>query len=139
MSLCHDQNLADDLVQTTFLRALNKQHTYKEIDNLKGWLYVILYNTFRDHLRRHKIRDTIDIEYIDVEAPEIEATEFSDLEMQYIQTMTKKEITIAKLLSAGLKFKEIAEMLDTSVGAIKTASSRSQKKAKEFLEKHEET
>src|SRR5688500_1889516 len=45
---------ADDLVQMTFLRALERQHQFVMGTNLLGWLCTILRNLHRDDLRRRR-------------------------------------------------------------------------------------
>lgn len=44
--------LAEDLTQETFLRALAKLHTFDGRSSFKTWIYSIGMNLFRDHLRR---------------------------------------------------------------------------------------
>ena len=51
-SLCHDQDLAEDLTQETFLKALlslKNDHV-----NIRAWLYMVARNLFYDHYRKRK-------------------------------------------------------------------------------------
>lgn len=50
--LCRNAADAEDLVQTTFARALAARGQFAPGGNLGGWLYRILANLFRDRLRR---------------------------------------------------------------------------------------
>lgn len=59
-SWCHDRALADDLVQETLLKALARREQLRDCERLKGWLFAILNNGFRDHLRRQRVHDDID-------------------------------------------------------------------------------
>ena len=52
LSLARDRSLAEDLVQETYLRAFAARHKASVHDNLKGWLFTILHNVWRNHLRR---------------------------------------------------------------------------------------
>jgi RNA polymerase sigma-70 factor (ECF subfamily) len=51
-SWCHDAALADDLVQETLARALEKLDRLREEQRLDVWLTTILANLFRDQYRR---------------------------------------------------------------------------------------
>ena len=51
-ALCGDPTLADDLVQDTVERALNKLHLYDPARPLKAWLFAILRNLHISELRR---------------------------------------------------------------------------------------
>ena len=51
-SLVRNPALADDLVQDTVMRALEKAHLYQSDTNLRGWLVTIAHNKAIDYLRR---------------------------------------------------------------------------------------
>lgn len=51
-ALTRDDGRAEDLVHDTLLRAMERFSTYREGDNLSGWLRAILHNTFVDQRRR---------------------------------------------------------------------------------------
>jgi RNA polymerase sigma-70 factor (ECF subfamily) len=59
-SWCHDRALADDLVQDTLVKAMSRRAQLRDSERLKGWLFAILNNGFRDHLRRQRAHDDID-------------------------------------------------------------------------------
>lgn len=60
---CHDGALADDLTQETLAKALARSGQLRDPERLRPWLYGILTNCWRDHLRSH--RPTEDIEAIE--------------------------------------------------------------------------
>jgi len=59
-SWCHDPALAEDLVQDTLARAMERCHQLREPGQLEPWLFAILTNCWRDHLRRLRPRQDID-------------------------------------------------------------------------------
>lgn len=59
-SWCHDRALAEDLVQDSLVKALSQADTLRDPDRLKPWLFVILGNCFRDHLRRLRPSEDLD-------------------------------------------------------------------------------
>jgi RNA polymerase sigma-70 factor (ECF subfamily) len=60
---CHDASLADDLAQETLAKALVRGDQLREAASLEGWLFAILNNCWRDHLRSRK--EFLDVEELD--------------------------------------------------------------------------
>ena len=54
-SLCRDQAQAEDLVQVTYLKALQKFESFEPRGSLKSWLLRILRNTWFDELRHRRV------------------------------------------------------------------------------------
>jgi len=52
--LTRDNNAAEDLLQETLARALNKLHLYDPSGSFKGWLCTIMKNLFLDDRRRRQ-------------------------------------------------------------------------------------
>lgn len=59
-SWCHQHALADDLVQETLARAMEKCGQLREDAQLEPWLFAILTNCWRDHLRRQKPQENLE-------------------------------------------------------------------------------
>jgi RNA polymerase sigma-70 factor (ECF subfamily) len=55
-SLARSKPAADDLVQATVLRALERQHLYCVDTNLSGWLMTIMHNEHFSEMRRQQRR-----------------------------------------------------------------------------------
>ena len=53
-----DRDESLDLVQDTLLRALTYKHKFREDTNLKGWLFIIMRNTFINNYRKNKLIKT---------------------------------------------------------------------------------
>lgn len=73
---CHnilcDYYDAEEVVQTTFLKAYEKRKSFKEGSSLSAWLYRIAYTTCIDHIRKKKLymifnKDIKEREYINQE------------------------------------------------------------------------
>ena len=58
LSLCHQRDRVDDLVQEALLRALSNIQSFKG-GNLTAWLFTILRNNFLNEYRksRHEVSD----------------------------------------------------------------------------------
>ena len=57
LSLCRDRDMAQDLTQDTFLKALKSLHQLKDPSKLKTWLFTISRNLFISEIRKtNKVR-----------------------------------------------------------------------------------
>ena len=54
LRMCHDEHLSQDILQDTFLKAIEKIDTFDEKCKLTTWLCQIAKNTYFDHLRKAK-------------------------------------------------------------------------------------
>jgi RNA polymerase sigma-70 factor (ECF subfamily) len=53
-ALCRDRHAAEDLVQETYARALSARRRPRPDENLRGWLFTILHNVWRNEVRRRR-------------------------------------------------------------------------------------
>ena len=60
---CHDTHLADDLAQDALAKAFIRVDQLKDEAVLEGWLFAILNNCWRDHLRKRK--EWVDLDDLD--------------------------------------------------------------------------
>ncbi|NNM47021.1 sigma-70 family RNA polymerase sigma factor [Knoellia koreensis] len=60
-TIVRDQALAEDLVQETLVRALERGHSFRGDSSLATWLHRILHNAAVDHSRRHREEPTEDV------------------------------------------------------------------------------
>ena len=138
LRLTRNAAAAEDLVQDTFLKAVRSAGQFEPGTNLRGWLFTILHNTFRN-VRRDAGRDPVQVDSEAVEqAPVAAAT--ADPETRLVENS----------LGAGLKaaldslpeayrqavwlrdvedfsYAEIAAMLDVPVGTVMSRISRGRK------------
>lgn len=61
MSLARDRSTAEDLVQETYLRALSARRRADPAQNLRGWLFTILHNVWRNEVRRPRLEPLGDV------------------------------------------------------------------------------
>ena len=129
-SLTSNIDDAKDLLQETLLKTFDNRDRYIENTNLKGWMLTIMKHIFINNYRRNSytkriIDKTEDIyslndlqKVVDTETPE------SLLEVQYINsiiaTFSEEYKVLLSLLIAGLKYSEIAQTLNLSVGTVKS-------------------
>ncbi|MBT8439494.1 MAG: RNA polymerase sigma factor [Gammaproteobacteria bacterium] len=136
-SWCNDMALADDLVQEALTLALKKQHQLREVDKFESWMFSILNNCWRGHLR--KLRETVDID--DVVLYEPRETEGNMLEMQIvdkvrlaISTLPNGQRQVVTLVDLqGFSYAEVAEILNIPVGTVMSRLNRARQALKEQL------
>jgi RNA polymerase sigma-70 factor (ECF subfamily) len=70
-ALAGDQHAADDLVQDTLERAINKRHLWRPGSDLRAWLFAIMHNVFVNQLRSRQAHpeDALDDEALPAVAP----------------------------------------------------------------------
>ena len=145
----YDRENAEDLVQKTLMKALEKQDLFKG-GNLVGWIVTIMKNIFRDELRKIK-----NIKIVDIDAPEpskedtkvIEDTEGQDDDSgknidikqrvrqikKILKTMSGNCQSILTLIGEEYKYKEISERLNMPIGTVMSNLLRCRKKLHQKL------
>lgn len=127
-SWCHDEMLADDLVQDTLTKALLGLNQLKKPDVLESWVISILNNVWRDHLRRQK--EFIDIDehiHLTTENPEnIHERERTVLQVReaigLLPMGQRQVITLVDL--EGLSYNEVSQILEIPVGTVMSRLNR---------------
>lgn len=130
-SWCHDPALADDLAQEALIKALARSDQLRDVQALEGWLFSILNNGWRDHLRaRREFADVDDLdEAIHDESP--------SPEQRYASRQTDRRVRLA---IAGLplgqrqvvtlvdieecSYAEVAAILSVPVGTVMSRLAR---------------
>lgn len=134
---CRDRYLAEDLAQETVARALKKAGQLRSIDALEGWLFRIMANLWRDHVRRDRPMDSMeDVDVRMEETPE-------DLNSQR-QTVVRVRRALGKLPEnyrialtlvdiEGFSYAEAAYVMDVPVGTVMSRLSRGRRRLAELL------
>lgn len=129
MSFTHNADDADDLVQETMLKAIRYAARFKDGTNLKGWLYMILKNTFINYYRRNIRIKNFMVNQVDVS---LDAMDSGATHNQGVNKCVMDDINRAlNLLQPqyvipflryfeGYKYHEIAIELAIPIGTVKT-------------------
>lgn len=137
-SLCGDAVQADDLVQTTCLKALKNIDRFKEGTNLRAWLFTILRNTFISEFRRKSAEVELPEEadsFISGPAGNQEATcEMQDVARALHKMKPEFRETLLLVGAAGFQYEEVAEMMELEVGTVKSRVSRARRQLRQALE-----
>lgn len=137
--LTRNKSEADDLLQSTLLRALEKADYFQTGTDLFKWTSKVMYNIFvTDYRRKVKFESQYDPEsYIENRA--VEAEQQSKAEVKALgRAMEKmsaehKEILIMVCVK-GMQYQEVADMLDIPVGTVRSRLSRARNQLISMME-----
>ncbi|MEL7002718.1 MAG: RNA polymerase sigma factor [Bacteroidota bacterium] len=130
-----DHDLATEISQKTFISMYRNISRLQSADSFKAWIYRIVTNYCHEETRRQKRknkRSEVDIESEEIEGkqavelqynPEkqFKKNELSELLLEALNTLApeQKEVVIMKEYE-GLKFREIADILQLSENTVKS-------------------
>ncbi|MCE5249192.1 sigma-70 family RNA polymerase sigma factor [bacterium] len=146
-----DHDVAEDIVQETFLRVFRKRRDYKAIANFSTWIFTIAGNLAKSELRRRKRWRflSIDTSSNDEEKPfELPDTGMSpdraaavrmlddnvqdsidSLQIKYKEALILRDIQ-------GMSYKQISKIIGVPVGTVKSRVNRARLKLQKELKGH---
>ena len=137
ISLTHDMNRAEDLVQETVLKAISKQEKFEAGTNLQAWLFTILRNLFFSAHRRtqREVEDSDGVHaatMISIPDQEDRLT-VQDLHVALAKLPQEQREALLLIGAEGLSYEEAAESLGTKVGTIKSRVNRARNRLAELM------
>lgn len=151
--MVRDRELAEDLSQETFVKALNAIDSYRPEFKFSSWIFKIANNAAIDHLRRRELK-TLSIEGSPhartpeaMEATALQITSRDSGPLAYVESrelggmieeaigQLRPEYQSCILLRhvEGRPYEEIAEMLDLPLGTVKTYIHRARNELRKSL------
>ena len=139
-----DEEAASDATQDAFLSAYKAMGKFRG-GSFKGWLFRIVTNTCYDQLRRKKRQPTTPLEevYLDSAPPWAENEEPEEYALRQelgriiqrgLATLPPEQRTALVLSDVqGLGYQEIAEVMGTSLGTVKSRLSRGRASLRDYL------
>jgi len=129
---------AEDNLQDGFITIFNKINQYEDKGSFEGWMKRIVINTTLQKHRKEKYFEIINENLL--EDPEIEVDDeeiTTDFLLESIQDLPERYRQIFNLYALdGFSHKEIAEMLNISVGSSKSNLARARHILKSKIENH---
>lgn len=146
-ALCNDHQQAEDLVQTTYLKAFEQFGSFKSGTNCKAWLLRILRNKWIDQLRHNRVvGTTLPIEEAIVADPngdkEVVWNDCEDLlekfsDEQVIGALKRlpeeQRLTLFLIDVEQLSQADVAEIMGVAIGTVKSRASRARAALKKNL------
>ena len=142
----HDQDLAEDLSQETFLRVWRSRGQYHADSRVSTWVFAVALNLCRDHFRRLKPQSSMQEEAVMYAAehsrwaghnalPEEEAarSESVQLLLQALQSLPPLAREVLELREKEASFDQVAKTLGISSTNARSVASRAYRKLRESL------
>ena len=138
----HDD--ADDVLQNTFIKVFKNIHSFKEESKLYSWMYRIATNEAITFINKKAAKQQVELSElqlntvqnlnndIDFTGDEIQLL----LQKAIITLPHKQQLVFNMKYFDEMKYKDMSEILDTSVGALKASYFHAVKKIEEFLKTH---
>ncbi len=143
-SIVNDLNLAEDLMQDTFVKAYVKANTFQEKSSVKTWLFRIAFNVTMDFFRKQKSQDKFKNVYITEKCLNENVWDLRDRDnkelymiLNNLKESYKNVIILRKL--QGFSVKETGELLNWTESKVKVTLCRAIRYLKKqlLLEKYE--
>lgn len=140
MKLTKNKSHADDLFQSTCLRALEKAHYFQDGTNLFSWTSKIMYNLFvSDYRRKVKFETQFDPEPVilkqTVAASQEINSELAKVKRAMMQLNPDYREVLILVCVQGMRYEEASEMLQIPVGTVRSRLSRARAQLQAILDK----
>ncbi len=126
-SLCYNRDLADDLTQEALAKGWGARVSFTPGSNFRGWMFRILRNHFYSVVKVSRRFVELDPEVTDrlmVTAPAQDAgLNLEDLQRGLLLLPAEQREALL-LMESGLRCEDIAGIMDTPVGTVKSRISR---------------
>ena len=122
--LSANRDMAEDLVQATCVRALEKSHQFQPGTRVDRWLFSILNSIWKNEMRSRKIRmgdGFVDAEEVLITdgVKEVETNIMARQVLTEVQSLPEvQRATVFLVYAEGLSYKEAAEALDVPMGTV---------------------
>jgi len=140
---CHNRAIADDLVQETLAKALDRHDQLRNPEALHGWLCSILSNGWHDHLRSRKHTVEVDVDDLDErDLPESGSRPEDDYQQnetvrrvrQAVSMLPEGQREVVTLVDLEeFSYAEVAAILDIPIGTVMSRLSRARLALREKL------
>ena len=135
-ALAGDQHAADDLVQDTLERAINKRHLWRPGSDLRAWLFAIMHNVFVNQLRARAARPESALDEDDLPpVPSVQGVrlEIRDLESALAALSPEQREIVLLVGLEQLSYAEVARALDIPIGTVMSRLFRGRERLRTLL------
>ena len=135
-ALVGERTAADDLVQDTLERALNKFHLWKRGTDLRAWLFTVMHNVHVNQIRGRRELVALDEESLEVpvRATHDVALEARDLERAFMRLSVEQREVLLLVVLEDMSYEEAAATLGIPIGTVMSRLSRAREKLRMLVE-----
>jgi RNA polymerase sigma-70 factor, ECF subfamily len=133
--LVRDHASAEELVQEGILRALSKQHLWREGTSLRAWLFTILHNQYVNEIRR-TVREGTVVELSEVDEQlanpptQDKLLELRDVRRALATLTDGQREAVIRIGVDGWNYERVAKAAGLPVGTIRSRLSRARDRLK---------
>lgn len=137
--LCRNQSDAEDLLQSTVLKALENREKFESGTKLFSWASKIMFNIFASQYRRRvKFETQYDCEDL-IKSQSVEAEQEKVVEMHSVgaalQLLSEQHRSVLMMVTVhGLPYEEVARIQNIPVGTVRSRLSRAREQLRMLLE-----
>jgi RNA polymerase sigma-70 factor (ECF subfamily) len=143
--LARSRDEAEDLVQETYLRALKSRSTFRTTDHgARPWLFTILHNTYKTRVTRRQREPAVTSDVIDdfPDQPAPSNISLEGIDWEQVDERLKRAVdalppayrsVLLMWAVDGLKYREIARIIDAPVGTVMSRLHRARQSILEQL------
>ncbi len=147
LSCCaRDPALAEEVLQTVYLKVLEGKARFDEKATFKTWLFAVIRKTAAEERRRRVVRK---LRFLGFEEPEeqraedleesIDSSELQAIFQRAFAALSRRQLEVLHLVFyEDFTLEEVAKVLGISIGAVRTHYERGKKRLRQRLEESEE-
>ncbi len=135
-ALAGDRYAADDLVQDTLERAVNKFHLWRPGSDLRAWLFAVMHNVFINQLRsrRHEMEQSMsELPTVAVRASQSDPLELQDMANALRGLSAEHREVLLLVALEQLTYEQVAVALDIPIGTVMSRLSRARERLRQLL------
>jgi RNA polymerase sigma-70 factor, ECF subfamily len=145
-----DFDVAEDIVQETFLRVFRKRHEYKAIANFSTWIFTIAGNLAKSELRRRKRWKFLSIDAVNEDEKTFELPD-TGMEPDRVTSVKMLEESVQSAIDSlkskykealilrdveGMSYQQISDIVGVPVGTVKSRVNRARLRIQKKLKGH---
>lgn len=143
LKLTGDEHLTEDLVQEVFVSLWNKRKSFREEQQIAGWLFLTSYHKSIDQLRQYARRNILSRadtdqadDTTDIELAAMKESQFQLLEKAVATLPDRRRQAFEKCRLEGKSYKEAAEEMGISVNTLKEQLSKATESVRAYVLEH---
>jgi RNA polymerase sigma factor (sigma-70 family) len=138
-ALTRNPDRADDLLQDTLVRALDKQHLWQPGTNLRAWLFTLMHNQNINAIRRNEpLKSSVDIDDTAIALTAVSdtqaASKLAELDRALGQLPQNQRAVILLIGLEGMSYEEAAAVLQIAIGTIRSRLSRGREALRRLMD-----
>jgi RNA polymerase sigma-70 factor (ECF subfamily) len=135
-ALVGDRYAADDLVQDTLERAVNKFHLWRPGSDLRAWLFAVMHNVFVNQARskRHAVEQSMsEPPTVAVRATQTDSLELQDMANALRGLSAEQREVLLLVALEQLTYEQVARALGIPIGTVMSRLSRARDRLRQLL------